>query len=59
MRPSVALALAVHYLDRELAPAPKVRAFQRAPIDDIVNTWPAQDVLAWTAAHSAYGGGAG
>ena len=30
MRPSVALALAVHYLDRELAPAPKVRAFQRA-----------------------------
>ncbi|MCE2512035.1 MAG: PHP domain-containing protein [Acidimicrobiia bacterium] len=30
MRPSVALGLAVHYLDRELAPAPKVRAFQRA-----------------------------
>ena len=30
MRPSVALSLAVHYLDRELAPAPKVRAFQRA-----------------------------
>ncbi len=30
MQPSVALALAVHYLDRELAPAPKVRAFQRA-----------------------------
>ena len=30
MRPSVALSLAIHYLDRELAPAPKVRAFQRA-----------------------------
>lgn len=30
MRPSVALSLAVHYLDRELAPGPKVRAFQRA-----------------------------
>ncbi|MYB28914.1 MAG: PHP domain-containing protein [Acidimicrobiaceae bacterium] len=30
MEPSVALGLAVHYLDRELAPAPKVRAFQRA-----------------------------
>ena len=30
MQPSVALGLAVHYLDRELAPAPKVRAFQRA-----------------------------
>ena len=30
MRPSVALGLAVHYLDRELAPSPKVRAFQRA-----------------------------
>ena len=30
MQPSVALSLAVHYLDRELAPAPKVRAFQRA-----------------------------
>ena len=30
MRPSVALSLAVHYLDRELAPPPKVRAFQRA-----------------------------
>ena len=30
MQPSVALALAVHYLDRELAPSPKVRAFQRA-----------------------------
>ena len=26
----MALGLAVHYLDRELAPAPKVRAFQRA-----------------------------
>ena len=21
------------------------------PTDDIVNTWPAEDVLAWTAAH--------
>lgn len=30
MRPSVALGLGVHYLDRELAPGPKVRAFQRA-----------------------------
>ena len=30
VRPSVALSLAVHYLDRELAPGPKVRAFQRA-----------------------------
>ena len=30
MQPSVALSLAVHYLDRELAPGPKVRAFQRA-----------------------------
>ncbi|MDE0161005.1 MAG: PHP domain-containing protein [Acidimicrobiaceae bacterium] len=30
MEPSAALALAVHCLDRELAPAPKVRAFQRA-----------------------------
>ena len=30
MRPSVALSLAVHYLDREFAPALKVRAFQRA-----------------------------
>ena len=30
MQPSVALGLAVHYLDRELAAAPKVRAFQRA-----------------------------
>ena len=30
MRPSVALALAIHYLDRELAPGPKVRAFLRA-----------------------------
>ncbi len=30
MRPSVALSLAIHYLDRELAPSPKVRAFQRA-----------------------------
>ena len=30
MRASVALGLGVHYLDRELAPAPKVRAFQRA-----------------------------
>ena len=30
MRPSAALILAVHYLDRELAPSPKVRAFQRA-----------------------------
>ena len=30
MQPSAALVLAVHYLDRELAPAPKVRAFQRA-----------------------------
>ena len=30
MEPSAALALAVHYLDRELAPGPKVRAFQRA-----------------------------
>lgn len=26
----MALGLAVHYLDREPAPAPKVRAFQRA-----------------------------
>ena len=26
----MALGLAIHYLDRELAPAPKVRAFQRA-----------------------------
>jgi len=30
VQPSAALALAVHCLDRELAPAPKVRAFQRA-----------------------------
>ena len=30
MQPSVALSLAIHYLDRELAPSPKVRAFQRA-----------------------------
>ncbi len=30
MEPSAALSLAVHYLDRELAPSPKVRAFQRA-----------------------------
>lgn len=30
MRPSAALALGIHYLDRELAPGPKVRAFQRA-----------------------------
>ena len=30
MQPSVALSLAIHYLDRELAPGPKVRAFQRA-----------------------------
>ena len=30
VRPSVALSLAVHYLDRELAPGPKVRAFLRA-----------------------------
>ena len=30
MRASVALGLGVHYLDRELAPGPKVRAFQRA-----------------------------
>ena len=30
MRPSVALSLAIHYLDRELAPGPKVRAFHRA-----------------------------
>ena len=30
MRPSVALSLVIHYLDRELAPGPKVRAFQRA-----------------------------
>ncbi|MYH44349.1 MAG: PHP domain-containing protein [Acidimicrobiaceae bacterium] len=30
MRPSMALSLAIHYLDREFAPAPKVRAFQRA-----------------------------
>lgn len=30
MQPSVALSLAIHYLDRELAPAVKVRAFQRA-----------------------------
>ena len=30
MQPSAALVLAVHYLDRELAAAPKVRAFQRA-----------------------------
>jgi len=30
VRPSVALSLAIHYLDRELAPGPKVRAFQRA-----------------------------
>ena len=30
MKPSAALSLAVHYLDRELAPSAKVRAFQRA-----------------------------
>lgn len=30
MQPSAALSLAVHYLDRELAPSAKVRAFQRA-----------------------------
>ena len=30
VQPSAALALAVHYLDRELAPSAKVRAFQRA-----------------------------
>lgn len=30
MQPSAALSLAVHYLDRELAPGAKVRAFQRA-----------------------------
>ncbi len=30
MEPCAALSLAVHYLDRELAPAPKVRAFQQA-----------------------------
>ena len=32
---------------------------RNAPVDGIVNTWPAEDLLAWTAAHSAYGGGAG
>ena len=30
MQPSAALSLAVQYLDRELAPSAKVRAFQRA-----------------------------
>ncbi len=30
MEPTTALALAIHYLDRELAAAPKVRAFRRA-----------------------------
>ena len=30
MQPTAALARAVHYLDRELAPSPKVRAFHRA-----------------------------
>ena len=30
MEPSSALGLAIHYLDRELAPGQKVRAFQRA-----------------------------
>ncbi len=30
MDPISALGLAVHYLDRELAPGPKVRAFQNA-----------------------------
>lgn len=30
MQPSAALSLAIHYLDRELAPGAKVRAFQRA-----------------------------
>lgn len=35
MQPAAALQLAIHYLDRELAPAQKVRAFQRA-IDVVI-----------------------
>ena len=50
MRPSVALALAVHYLDRELAPSPKVRAFQRAlqVADALSNTELAERATAGT-----------
>lgn len=39
MEPVAALRRAVHYLDRELAPGQKVRAFQRA-IDVVVETGP-------------------
>ncbi len=50
MRPSAALALAVHYLDRELAPSPKVRAFQRAlqVADALSNTELAERATAGT-----------
>ena len=41
MEPAVALQQAIHYLDRELAPGQKVRAFQKA-IDIVVETGPAE-----------------
>ena len=39
MEPVIALQQAIHYLDRELAPGQKVRAFQRA-IDVVVEAGP-------------------
>ena len=41
MEPVLALQQAIHYLDRELAPGQKVRAFQHA-IDVVVETGPAE-----------------
>ena len=48
MQPSVALSLAIHYLDRELAPSPKVRAFLRAR--EVVETLSDDEVAARVAA---------
>ena len=48
MQPSVALSLAIHYLDRELAPSPKVRAFLRA--QEVVETLTDDEVATRVAA---------
>ena len=48
MQPSVALSLAIHYLDRELAPSPKVRAFLRA--QEVVETLTDDELAARVAA---------
>lgn len=51
-----ALNRAIQYLDRELAPSTKLRAFQQAA--NAVREIPAAELLAFTATHPTFGAAA-